>query len=569
MPYPGFQFTTIGGKIQQIVEAPTTERLLILGTALDGPLNTPIRVTSMLDVEAMFGPAVYINGYVDPITGTNSGQNAMSSLSLAAAAAFEAGCTDVWCVRYSGSYATAPSAFGGKLDITSVYPGRLYNSVKFTSTISGSSLVLTVDQPAIKGGSFTTTVGSSVTIGQLIDTLNGDSRNRTFYINKETYPTYHNLPCTALGSGVVQLSGGTYGTRARGEDYEFSVSGLAQKLVAPDLGTFDALIGQRFKFHIAVLTGIYLDDQVTDSGNTAGTSIAIDYAAWLDRTSVEYSPCHGVIGCRPHGLRDPQRIADYVNNSLLAKDVGFYSVSQRWIKAGPVLYNGFKRTDPVAGTVDMGMRLSVTAGPDAVLTHPQVGTYSDSFHVPYAALLTQTPPEKSPIFKPLRAVVAYTTPFPAKLSNKMVEGVGFNPSNDLSGQGAYVTVTRDPRRDFGSPLVVFDDCTATSRDDYFRNYQVVHLCNSIENDLNVGLIGFLGEPTDIRTQAAIETTIVNILDGYAESNGLKGRRGQGYDFKIYMNGVDQMLGTIRIDIELAPATSLRRIYFTVAIRRPS
>jgi hypothetical protein len=116
-------------------------------------------------------------------------------------------------------------------------------------------------------------------------------------------------------------------------------------------------------------------------------------------------------------------------------------------------------------------------------------------------------------------------------------------------------------------MVIYDDVTAASRDDYMRNYQLVHLCNSIHNNLDFALGGFIGGPTSPSALAAMETVIQNIMDGYVASNALKGARGVGYDFRISMTGTDQALGAVRIFVEISPATALRKIYFVVAVRQ--
>ena len=84
----------------------------------------------------------------------------------------------------------------------------------------------------------------------------------------------------------------------------------------------------------------------------------------------------------------------YVNNSLLSTETGYWDADRKIIKAGPFLYNGFLRVSS-AGTVDIGGRLTVCAGIDAIWTHSDIGRYNDSFHVWLAAKATTIPPELS------------------------------------------------------------------------------------------------------------------------------------------------------------------------------
>jgi hypothetical protein len=569
MNYPGPHFTTIGGRIRGPVTGPTTERLLIIGTALDGPINRPIRVDDALVAERLFGPANYSQGYLDPNTSTESGKDAGASIPTAIQQALAAGCTDIYVVRATGTYARSASAFDSKLDIRSLSPGRIYNNITVTSTVAASGIRLTVAQPTIKGGTFYSDFASSMTISEMIDELNNDRRNKTLFILRSAYPAYLNSAVTALGSGTATLTGGTNGCRARGDDYgpETGVNGYATLLTNEDSGTFDVLLGMKFRFNVCVLSNIYIDDQVVDGGSATSTTIAYDYSLWLDNMSSVVNPCFGVIGVRPPNIQDEATLISYITGSLLATSPGAWDSTQRWNKAGPFIYNAPVRNDPVAGTIEYFTRLAVVGGPEVVLSHPDLGRYTDMWHILYAAYLTTISPERAPIFKQLPGIVAYGTAIPGKYADRLLDGVGFDSTDTSSvGKGAYVILTRNPRDPLG-PMVIYEDCTAASRDNYFRDYQILHLCNNIHSQLDDALAGFLGGPTNQATMSAMETKIQNVMDGYVFSGALKGNRGQGYEFRITQTGTDAILGAVRIWIELSPATALRKIYFTVSVRQ--
>lgn len=568
--YPGTRFNAIGGKIRATNNGPSTETLLIIGTAVDGPLNRPVLIDNAAQAQRVFGPARYSGGYVDPNTSTESGNPNGASLPLAIAQALSAGAGSIYAVRATGSFAVAGSAYSNQLDIRAQNPGRVYNSVVFTTSVTstGSSgyMTVTVDQPAVKGGSFSSVFASGTTLGEVIDSLNADARNTTIYINRDSWPTPLDNAAVLLGSGSVTLTGGTNGTRAKGEDYATSVNGYANMLSVAETGTFDTLLGYKFKFDVAVLADIYLDDQVTNDSNLKyTTSIATDFVYWLDQMSSDVHPCSGVIGVKPAGIRDLTAYINYINNNLLSTTSGAWNSTLRWIKAGYFLYNGWQRLDPDGGVSDIGSRLSVAAGPDVVVNHADVGRYTTNIHVLYAALCTVLPPERAAVFTQLPGVAAYGTMIPGKYANKLVEGVGFDETNNLSGKGAYVVLIPNPREN-NTPWVIFDDPTASARDEYFRNYQIVHLCNSIQSDLDKALGKFIGGSTDLASLAAMEAQVQNIMDGYVGAGAFRGGRGQGYDFKLTMNGQDQFLGVVRVFLEIAPATALRRIHFVVSIR---
>lgn len=564
MNYPGFAFTTEGYRILRETNNPTTERLLLIGTALDGPKNEPVRVTSYRDTLALFGPATYTSGYKDPLTGTESGADAGASLGFHVTQALAAGCGDIWVVRATGEYAGVQ--IGSVLDVRSVYPGRIYNEVSLSIATASSGIAVTLNQPEIKGGPFVSHFASGFSISQVIDQLNSDRRNRTIFIRRETYPAVLTNACTTIPSGTFTLTGGTNGCRARGDDFGVSVSGYANALVATDSGTFDQILGKGFQFSICSLTNIYFDDEVVPGASAGSYSIASDFVYWLDKVSADISPCHGVMGVRPPNLRDPAAVIDYIKNNLLAEEYGVYDANLRWIKSGPLMKAGWRRTDPIYGQVDLGRYLSVVAGPEQILAHPELGRVTDMWHTIYAGMLSRTPPERATVYMPIPGTVGRTALFPRKYAQALDSGVGFDPETDLSGKGAYVSATQDPRN-LGGPLLVVNDPTAAARDDIFRNHQTVHLVNVIHQTVSDSLAGFLGKAASAANLANMETLVENILEGFFFSGALAGTRGVGYDFKISMDGASRELGIVRVHLSIIPTQAIRQIQITVTVKR--
>jgi hypothetical protein len=584
MLFPGPNFKTVGGRIQPLTSGPPTDTLLIIGTAMDGPKNTPVRVLDSQQVSRIFGPSKFSNGYTNPVNGLEDGTPSGATIPLAVQQAINAGCQDILVVRSTGAFAFSASAFSSQLNIRSVFPGRIYNNV-VVKVIVGSAgpmatnpfgVNITITQPSVKGGSFTTSYASGVLIGTIIDDLNNHRSNSTIVIPRDTWPSALTsvgsalgasffVPATQWGSGSVTLSGGSDGTNARGELYESSLVGMATELTRTDTGTFDTLLGDRVRFQVCALTGIHLDDVVSDS-NPTDTSIAVDYAVWLDNMSIQSMPCIGTIGLRPTGIVDTGTYIDYINNDLLSTSYGYWNQTLRWIKAGPFMHQGFRRYDVDGNIVDIGARLQVCAGPDVIYLHPEVGRYTDNFHVSYAAMLTAIPPEKAPLFSPVPGITGWGVKVPGKYADKLISGVGYSVSENESGRGAYVCLIPSPRLP-GAPLAVYEDVTASYREDYFKTSQLVRLCNSIHRDLSTALDGFLGGPSSPAILSAMKSAVKNVMDGYVQTNALRGGEGQGYKYDVTMEGTDQLLGIVRVYIDIWPATAIRRIQFTVMVRQ--
>lgn len=590
--YAGTIFTTIGGKIKQIVQGPTTETLLIIGTAQDGPLNKPVRIEDAAQAERVFGPAKYSAEFLDPNTSTESGKPAGATIPLAISQALAAGNRSLYAVRAAGTFATGTLGTSGLLYFKSLNPGRLYNQATVTTSLSGGMFILSLGQPKRKGGTIELIreVASTTTLSELMDKINGTTKNKVGSVSRtlsvaQNYMAY-TLDTLAVGmTGTVTLSGGTNGCFAKGDDYGpelmtsagSGLAGFAKALVATMAddgfsGTFETLQDDEFNADVIVLDGICVDDQIYTAGNAATNgsyTIAADFVDFIDRLSTDTNPCHGIISTRLHNLTETSDLVNYVNNNLLATDFGYYDQGKKWLKSGPFLLNGRLRADAMGGVKDLFTNVSVCAGPGVVYNHPDMGgDYVYNFHVGYAALLTTIPPERSATFVRIPGVRAYGTPYPASAARRLLDGVGANLSNNTPGKGAYVILSRDPNsRGNTAPLIVWDDPTAAARDDVFRNYQTLHLVNSVHKDLKAVLFPFIGGPTSAGVLATMEAAVQNVLDGYTNSQALRGGKGQGYTFKVTMDGTDMDLGTANVFVELVPATSLRRINFIVSVRR--
>lgn len=571
-----------GGKIKQSITGSPTERLLIIGTAVDGPINSPVTVTTGQDIVKWFGPAKYTNDYLDPNTNTETGRPNGATIPLAVNQALAAGATNIIVVRVTGTVAQNASAFTNKLDIRAIYPGSIYNQVSIQATsasggawgVSGT-ITWTHTQPQSKGGAYTIAFSASQTFEDLIQTINADPRNRTIFIARESWPSLlTNSVSGLLPPGITATAGlsgtilGLNETDAPGEALSIPVSGkalYATRLTTTDTGTFDTLEGEKVRFNVAVLTGLYIDDEV--SYGNASLSAAYDFVTFLTRMSLNVLPCHGVMGTRPSFLRDKAALINYVNNALLSTSAGYYNSALKWTKAGAFLYNGFLVNTINGGQVDAGGRLSVCAGTDCLYTHPDIGQYADNFHVTYAGMLTALAPERAATFRVLPGVLGFVNRIPGKYADYLVSGVGYDGANDLSGHGAYVCLI--PDENLNGQMKIYSDVTAAFRDDPFRQNQLMHLCNAIFMDIDAVLRPFIGRDADMTAMAAMKSAVQNVLDGYYKAGAFRGPQGTGYDFQIMQVDNDPQLGIVRCYLELLPAAAIQRIITTMDVKQGS
>ncbi len=63
---PGVEFVTIDGQLVAVQDRPLTQAILVVGPALDGPINTIIPLNNIGDVEAIYGKMTFSSVYVGP-----------------------------------------------------------------------------------------------------------------------------------------------------------------------------------------------------------------------------------------------------------------------------------------------------------------------------------------------------------------------------------------------------------------------------------------------------------------------------------------------------------------------
>lgn len=554
---PGLGITIRDGGLVTASPEPTTERLLIIGNALDGPRNTPIRIRSLSDAEAIFGPLVYKNDYLDPRTSTATSKYADNNLLLALHEAVLGGAGNIYLCRVGGTVATASTTFGSNLTISPRYAGRIYNSCS-VAIASGATYTITVTQPTIKGGSFTTTVsGAAVSIGELCGLLNGDARNKTLLFSVPSESVANSLVST-IPPATCTFSGGTNGTSAPSEDYASSKANYYTALTAATSGTFDSLLDQ--EFNICLLAGIYGDDQV-DAGNT--TTVATKFAEFLYKIGSEVYPCHGVLGLRPTGLRTPTELAAYANTSLLSTSAGYKDQTARWINFGYFMNLGFSYADPDSGeTVDVGRCLSIVAGPDIVVSHREVGRYYTNGAAVYAGMITNLPSQRATTNKPIGSVKSLLGAFPKAIHEQLNQGVGRDEVTNTPGGGAYVTFKTNPL--LGVPLVVLDN-TAASRNSDYKALQIFRIVNLAVQTCKAVLYPYIGEPNEIEARTSMRTQLTTALNTLVEAGCLVGGEGNGFKFTISSDIVDSTYSQINVSLFLRPSLQIKYIKVDVSV----
>jgi hypothetical protein len=368
-------------------------------------------------------------------------------------------------------------------------------------------------------------------------------------------------PASSIKSGTVALSGtvaGTNGTSAAGEDFASSKNGYYTLLTQP-FGTFDTLATT--EFDVAVLVGIYADDEAVQ-GNTT-TTVAQDFAKFLYTVSKETSPCHGVIGLRPTGLKSPADLAAYAQASLLSTTSGYYDANSKQLKFGYFMNQGFYYNDPdETAPVDIGRFISVVAGPDLILTQKEIGYYIENGAAVYAGMITNLPSQSATTNKALGTVKLLNGNFTKTIHELLNQGIGRDDSTGDYGQAAYVTFKTN--NVVNRPVVVADN-TCSARTSDFRTLQVLRIANLAAVMTKAVMYPFIGEPNSIEARTAMRTQLGSALQRLVDAGALLGGDGNGFKFSISSDPVETLLGQITVTLFLRPALQIKYVKVVVNI----
>ena len=484
--FPGMFLDYRDGGLVTTPTTPNTDRLLIMGPALDGPVSTPIAITSEAQAREIFGDCTWSNKYPDPAAGTvptasnTHGQGIWNGNELVRAVgeAIAAGCNNLLCVRIGGTYASTktwnatnsgipvgmPSSgyllslagTGLSFYAQSTSPSFRYNGISLTATVSGSDITISgVPNLIAANQTITKTIqgAASMTVAKFLNAINSYLVDYgVAIIANYSDATQMLLP---MGSGCVGttrvLAGGSYGTRVAETGANGVVSivntqqTIADSLFHPITGACASVAEAPFDY--ATVVGLYADEPITGYAQNykkdpmTGGYLADDivtgnymtaarpFARFIADVSSTY-PCHGVMGCKPVIIRDSSTMRQYINDVYLntasqssgTVPTGTFSGS---VALGYQLQDGIIYTDANNNKIDIGGKISLVAGNAVWCNNTELGDYVTNGAVGYAATPTAMMPQLGLIFKPIGCVKSVVgLEVPADLAYFMSQGIG-------------------------------------------------------------------------------------------------------------------------------------------------
>ncbi|GIV21956.1 MAG: hypothetical protein KatS3mg023_3707 [Armatimonadota bacterium] len=545
-----------------VLNTTVTDSLLIIGTALDGPTNTPVVLSDLSTAISTFGPMVFEREYLNPGTGLADGVRSNNDLVEAIERALAAGCNNIVAVRVPGERASANiSTTGGSptnvLIMRGLFDGDVYNNVVLTLTSGSPNHSWQLQQPAERGGTISGTLPASATLGDLVNAVNGHASNGT--VRLAVHPSQTN-PSAVLAQPLTDVldssprnfttSGGAAGTR----DQRFSAANgykaILDLLTAPNTGTF-ALLSEA-DADVVYLSCLYADDRV---GTAATDGVIVPFAKFVHELSAQRS-CHGVLGARPYVAPDMASLASYYQTAYLDNTSGVVDAATGRIKIGYFLAKHPDMVKEVDGVeIDFGRYLSIVIGMPCQFRSWQLGDYVENAAASFAGMLTTLSPAEISAFRTPRGVRDVVgARIPKATFEALMAGV---PTADGGNGGSYVVI-RPPMVPGATPVVA-NDITAAQSTSVFHYQSNVRIANAASKYLRLALIPFLGRPNTQETLTAMATAVRGVLNRLVEIGALLGGEGIGYRFSLEPTAIGMQTIEVRCVAELRPASFIRAI----------
>lgn len=544
--------------------------VLVIGQALDGPVDVPVGINNLVNIESLFGPLLYTSAYPSPDgdagkIGTFSGNTLVKTIREV----LSGGGTNIIAVRTGGNKATSGPIFNGLLNVASLYPGNIYNGASIiysADPVTGTSISCT--QPNLKGQPFTMTFTPLTMFDTICSAFNNDLRNSSFRLVSAPTAAFSNA-VTTPSSGTVIL-GATTPTAGTNGTLRDDFAGLTKDALFTRLtktgGTFDLISGT--VADIVTIGGIYADDCILPS-NTVGASqqsFLTNFAQYCFNESMNSYPQIGVIGVSPLRSIDNPTIAARVASLSDPTLTGFADAAAYKLSLGQFLQNGIAGVAASGAIVDVGAYVSVFAGPDIIFSDAKLGQYSDSGSGIYAGILASLAVQRGATNVPLPAVLSTTYRLTRAQRNTLNAGVGYGSRNVPSGGGSYVTLSYSSLLASVPSLVITSDVSACRRDSVYSQTQHLRIVQAAEKLVDLIAYGFIGQPNNASTLMALDSQLQRALDSMVSTGALNGGKGSGYLYAISPGSSSNgTLGVINITLQLRPAYEIMSITTTVSV----
>lgn len=282
-----------------------------------------------------------------------------------------------------------------------------------------------------------------------------------------------------------------------------------------------------------VPVGVYADEELNDRNQNFAYELALLCAilSYRNKTTL------GAIAMKPNRNTSLAGVQDYAKHVAGFKNL-FYMKDQ----------DGNLVLDSDGNPMDLGMYLSVVAGPEIEERDSSIGSYYANAAIDYVAMNTVLLPQSAPTNK--------TIPGASKLrfsfSNAQLDAITGN---------RIVTFKSKTDRTGKSLIVVVDGITsAHPASDYTRVTTPKSLRTIVDNVREV-CDPFIGEPNTVEQRNAMSSAISKRLSILKDKGVLLDS-----SFQIIVTPQDQILGSAKLELTIVPPQELRKITTVVGLK---
>lgn len=367
-----------------------------------------------------------------------------------------------------------------------------------------------------------------LTFGLLADAITADAANGMYKVTTDN----SEVLTSDLKVTKTFFTGGEDGVNLSKQEMFEALSGKRDSNgYLTTIGAYQLL--EDYSVDWIVPVGVYADEDLNDRNQNFAYELALLCAVLSYRNKTTL----GAISMKPNRDTSLAGVQEYAKHVASFKNL-FYMKDQ---DGNPIL-------DSEGKPMDLGMYLSVVAGPEIEERDNSVGVYYTNAAVDYVAMNTVLFPQSAPTNK----VIAGANKLRFSFSNAQLDGITGN---------RIVTFKNKIDRNGKSSIVVVDGVTAAHPYSDYTRITTPKSLRTIVDHVREVCEPFIGEPNTIEQRNAMSSAISKRLSILKEKGVLLDSA-----FQILVTPQDQVLGSARLELTIVPPQELRKITTVVGLK---
>jgi len=519
---------------------PTTDEILVFGTATDGPVLTPVTITRPADGIATFG-GFPVDGNGNPTVPVID--DCGSPLITAAVnEAYYAGARRITCVRVSGVDASLEVKTAGGVTLFTAYgkfPGAKYNNVRMLVESNklkvwnvADALLLQTNSAKLPTFEYDLTV--ITTLRDLATAINANQ---------------------ALGDLRIVVATGQENTATLGLTTAVATDGAA---TPADVALTEGVTLLGGDDELTPELGTYLNTEGTGYGDGYRGMLARAYDLFFEYDAELVIPlgvCIGFRGATPtYDKTDALELAKFCfeaamrNNDIIGV-IGVAPLSDTTLSGISAFCADLVAADNtyVVDGVDLGRYINIVVGEPVFNDTAFGGNYINLSPACYFGLASSLPVQSGTTNK--------------VIANAVNLRYNFSPAQTEALKDNKFTVLRYK---VGRGVVVIEGLLASLASSDFQALSTVRIIHGMMKSVRSATDPFIGEPLDIPHVNSIETAIRDVIATFAKNGAVTNGT-----FQLFFGGNNSIVGDIDVELELEIPSELRRILVTVSRKFPN